>query len=85
MRLVAEQFVRMEYQGNVKGFQSFATPSNGILSNPDVRAEVSLRIIFEFAAPILADRPEMQAIEPALGRNPAAMPNSTILPLQIRD
>jgi hypothetical protein len=67
---LAEQFVRLEYQGNVKGFQSFATPINGFLSNPEVRAEVALRIIFEFAAPVLPKGPEMQAIESALGRNP---------------
>jgi Protein of unknown function (DUF499) len=67
---VAEQFVRMEYQGNVKGFQSFATPVNGLLSNPDVRADVSLRIMFEFADPVQPEGPEMQAIEQALGRNP---------------
>jgi Protein of unknown function (DUF499) len=67
---LAEQFVRLEYQGNVKGFQSFATPINAFLSNPEVRAEVALRIIFEFVTPVLPKGPEMQAIEQALGRNP---------------
>jgi hypothetical protein len=67
---VAEQFVRLEYQGNVKGFQNFATPVNGLLSNSEVRADVALRIIFEFVAPVLPQGPEMQAIEQALGRNP---------------
>jgi hypothetical protein len=67
---LAEQFVRLEYQGNVKGFQSFATPINGFLSNPEVRAEVALRIVFEFVVPVLPQGPEMQAIEQALGRNP---------------
>jgi hypothetical protein len=67
---LADQFVRFEYQGPVKGFQSFATPINGLLGNEAVRADVSLRIIFEFADPVAAEGPEIQAIEQALKRNP---------------
>ncbi|MGV0028412.1 ATP-binding protein [Phormidesmis priestleyi] len=65
-----DQFVRLEYQGNVKGFQSFASPTNTLLGAADVRADVSLKITFEFAAPIEPQGLEMKAIEQALGRNP---------------
>ncbi|BAU16040.1 hypothetical protein LEP3755_66070 (plasmid) [Leptolyngbya sp. NIES-3755] len=65
-----DQFVRLEYQGNVKGFQSFANPTNTLLAVPDVRADVSLKITFEFAAAIEPQGVEMKAIEQALLRNP---------------
>lgn len=65
-----DQFVRLEYQGNVKGFQSFSTPTNTLLATTDVRADVSLKITFEFATPIQPQGVEMKAIEQALGRNP---------------
>lgn len=73
-----EQFVRLEYQGNVKGFQSFSTPTNTLLGTPEVRAEVSLKLIFEFAAPIQPEGIEMKAIEQALLRNPVDRLNLTI-------
>lgn len=65
-----DQFVRLEYQGNVKGFQSFANPTNTLLASPDVRADVSLKITFEFASSIEPQGVEMKAIEQALLRNP---------------
>lgn len=67
---VADQFVRLEYLGSVKGFQSFANPTNTLLASPDVRANVSLKFTFEFASPIEPQGVEMKAIEQALLRNP---------------
>jgi hypothetical protein len=65
-----EQFVRLEYQGNVKGFSSFQNPTTALLSSPDVKAETSLRITFAFPDPVLPEGNEMKAIAQALGRNP---------------
>jgi hypothetical protein len=65
-----EQFVRFEYQGPVKGSQNFSAPIGNLLGLPDVKAETSLKIRFDFPAPVLPDGPEMKAIEQALGRNP---------------
>jgi|GEM_PF-347669 len=65
-----EQFVRLEYQGNVKGFNSFQNPISPLLGNPDVKAETSLRITFAFSDPVLPEGVEMKAIAQALGRNP---------------
>ncbi|MGG6270856.1 ATP-binding protein [Leptolyngbya sp. AN03gr2] len=75
---VADQFVRMEYQGNVKGFQSFSAPTNALLGTANVRAEVALKIIFEFATPVEPQGVEMKAIEQALGRNPVERLNLAI-------
>ncbi len=36
-----EQFVRLEYQGALKGFQSFQGTINALLNTPDVKADVS--------------------------------------------
>ena len=65
-----DQFVRLEYQGNLKGFKSFSTPTEAFLANPGVKAEVSLKIVFKFATAIQPQGTEMMAIEQALGRNP---------------
>jgi len=65
-----EQFVRLEYQGPMRGFQSFLTPVNGLLNTPEVQASVSLKLIFRFEQPVAAEGSEMKAIAQALNRNP---------------
>ena len=65
-----DQFVRLEYQGDLKGFKSFSTPTEAFLANPDVRADVSLKIVFKFPVPVLPQGVEIKAIEQALKRNP---------------
>jgi hypothetical protein len=47
-----EQFVRLEDQGALKGFQSFQTTLNALLNTPDVKADVSLKLEFKFSSPI---------------------------------
>ncbi|MFK0731028.1 MAG: ATP-binding protein, partial [Gloeotrichia echinulata HAB0833] len=49
---IGEQFTRLEYQGPYKGFQSFQGPVNTLLSSPDVKADVSLKLVFEFSSPV---------------------------------
>lgn len=67
---VEGQFVRLVYQGSAKGFQSYLTPTNALLSNPDAKADVLLKLSIEFAAPVQPDGQEVKTIAQALGRNP---------------
>jgi Protein of unknown function (DUF499) len=67
---VGEQFVRLEYQGALKGFQSFQTAVNALLSNPDVTAEVFLKLEFKFSSPVQPNGSEISNIKSALNRNP---------------
>ena len=70
-----EQFVRLEYQGSTKGFQSFFTPTNALLNNPETQANVALKLIFEFAAPVPPQGNEVKEITKALCRNPVERMN----------
>ncbi|MEX0270458.1 ATP-binding protein [Leptolyngbyaceae cyanobacterium UHCC 1019] len=74
---IEDQFVRLEYIGAVRGFQSFLTPTNALLGNSDVRAIVSLKLAIEFAAPVAPEGVEVTAIAQALGRNPVDRLNLT--------
>lgn len=67
---VNEQFIRLEYQGPVKGFQSFQGAVNTLLSSPDVKADVSLKLVFEFSSPVQPNGAEISNIKQALNRNP---------------
>jgi hypothetical protein len=65
-----DQFVRLVYQGSVKGFQSFFSTINGLLNSPDTKADVNLKIVFEFQPSIAPQGTELNAIKQALDRNP---------------
>jgi hypothetical protein len=65
-----DQFVRLEYQGSVKGFQSFFTTINGLLNNQDAQADVNLKLSIEFKPSIQPQGSELSAIKQALARNP---------------
>ncbi|HEY9769516.1 MAG TPA: hypothetical protein V6C71_13645 [Coleofasciculaceae cyanobacterium] len=65
-----DQFVRLEYQGQIKGFQSFFSTINGLLNSPEAQANVNLKITFEFEQAILSQGTELNAIQQALDRNP---------------
>ncbi|WYL96159.1 MAG: DUF499 domain-containing protein [Gloeotrichia echinulata IR180] len=67
---LGEQFIRLEYQGPVKGFQSFQGAVNTLLSSPDVKADVSLKLVFEFSSPVQPNGAEISNIKQALNRNP---------------
>ncbi|MHC5855124.1 ATP-binding protein [Nostoc sp.] len=67
---VNEQFIRLEYQGPVKGFQSFQGAVNTLLSSLDVKADVSLKLVFEFSSPVQPNGAEISTIKGALNRNP---------------
>ncbi|MBC1220973.1 ATP-binding protein [Nostoc sp. UCD121] len=75
---VNEQFIRLEYQGPVKGFQSFQGAVNTLLSSPDVKADVSLKLVFEFSSPVQPNGAEISNIKQALNRNPVDRLNLTV-------
>lgn len=70
-----EQFVRLEYQGSMRGFQNFFTPTNTLLNSQGVQANVALKLSFEFESPIQAKGNEVSAIAQALCRNPVERMN----------
>ena len=65
-----DQFVRLEYQGQVRGFQSFFNTLNGLLSSPEAQGEVNLKLIIDFAPGISPGDKELKDIHQALNRNP---------------
>ena len=65
-----EQFVRLEYQGAVRGFQSFQAAINALLSNKDAQADVMLKIEIKFDSPVQPEGSEISIIKSALNRNP---------------
>lgn len=73
-----EQFARIEYEGTMRGFQSFFTPTNALLTAPDVQANVFMRLVFEFGEPVSPTGKEMKDIQQALGRNPVERLNLNV-------
>ena len=66
-----DQFVRLEYQGQVRGFQSFFNTINGLLNSPEAQADVNLKLIVDFESGISPQSKELNDIHQALQRNPA--------------
>ena len=65
-----EQFLRLEYQGDVKGFSSFKTPTDTLLNSPNVQADVQLKLRFEFNPDVSPTGEQMRKIQEILKRNP---------------
>ena len=65
-----DQFVRLEYQGQVRGFQSFFNTINGLLNSPEAQADVNLKLIIDFKPEISPHSKELNDIHQALKRNP---------------
>jgi hypothetical protein len=70
-----QQFVRLEYQGDMRGFQSFFSTINGMLNQPETQATLVLKIRFSFDPPVAAEGPEINALQQALTRNPVERMN----------
>jgi hypothetical protein len=66
-----DQFLRLEYQGQWKGFQSLFGTINGLLSNPEAQADVNLKLIIDFEPGITPQGKELNDIHQALKRNEA--------------
>ena len=65
-----DQFVRLEYQGQMRGFQSFFSTINNLLDSPDAQAEVRLKITLEFKPALPANASDISSIKQTLQRNP---------------
>ncbi|MEG4446391.1 DUF499 domain-containing protein [Microcoleus sp. AT9_B5] len=65
-----DQFVRLEYQGALRGFQSFFSTINTLLNSPDAQADVSLKITLEFKPALPANASDISSIKQTLDRNP---------------
>lgn len=65
-----DQFVRLEYQGPMRGFQSFLAPTNALLGSSEVQANVMLKLVIKFPIPVEPEGPEIRSIAQTLGRNP---------------
>jgi hypothetical protein len=63
-------FARLEYQGSVRGFQSFFSTINTLLNAPNVQADVNLKLTFEFDNNVTPGGSEINTIKQALLRNP---------------
>lgn len=63
-----EGFVRLEYQGTVRGFQPFQNTLNGLLSDPKVQSDIKLQVTLDLAPPLAPDG--LNALHTALERNP---------------
>ncbi|NJN12005.1 MAG: ATP-binding protein [Richelia sp. RM1_1_1] len=65
-----EQFVRLEYQGAAKGFQSFQAAINALLNNQNAQADVMLKLEIKFSCAVEPEGSEISTIKNALNRNP---------------
>lgn len=65
-----EQFVRLVYQGNHRGFQGFMAPTNAMLNSDNVKADVIFKLFFQFDGAVTPESTEIGTIKQALGRNP---------------
>jgi len=63
-------FVRFEYQGAVRGFQSFFSTLNTLLNTANVQADVHLKLMVEFDNAVTPGGSELNTIKQALLRNP---------------
>ncbi|MEG3968382.1 DUF499 domain-containing protein [Microcoleus sp. T2B6] len=72
-----DQFVRLEYQGALRGFQSFFSTINSLLNSPDAQAEVSLKLALEFNPALSASASDINSIKQTLDRNPVERLNLT--------
>ncbi|MGB3299448.1 MAG: DUF499 domain-containing protein [Phormidesmis sp.] len=70
-----QQYVRLEYQGDTRGFQSFFSTLNGLLNQPETQANLTLKIMFSFDPSIAAEGAEIKALQQALNRNPVERMN----------
>ena len=64
-----EQFVRLEYQGKVRGFQSLFSTINNLLNAPDTEADVYLKVSLDISTEIEPQGVVIQSIQQSLDRN----------------
>jgi Protein of unknown function (DUF499) len=64
-----EQFVKLEYQGKVRGFQSLFSTINNLLNAPDTEADVYLKVSLDISTEIEPQGAEIQEIKRSFDRN----------------
>ncbi|MGB5771784.1 MAG: DUF499 domain-containing protein, partial [Crocosphaera sp.] len=64
------QFVRLEYQGDSRGFMSFFNTINSLLNSPNAQGTITLKLLFEFKEIVKFDGTEINMIHQALSRYP---------------
>lgn len=69
---VQGQFIRLEYQGDTRGFSSFFSPLNSVLNSPEAQkgGQIYLKLTFEFKETVKPEGTEIHNIHQALSRNP---------------
>ncbi|MEB3310904.1 MAG: AAA family ATPase, partial [Snowella sp.] len=72
------QFVRLEYQGDVRGFSMLFSSLNSLLNSPDAQATINLKLIFTFKETVMPDGSELNGIIQALQRNPVDRLNLSV-------
>lgn len=72
------QFVRLEYQGDSKGFSSFFNTLNTLLNAPNVQADLNLKFSFEFKENVNPEGSEINLIYQGLQRNPVERLNLNV-------
>ncbi|MGC1309596.1 MAG: hypothetical protein WA885_20430, partial [Phormidesmis sp.] len=70
-----QQYVRLEYLGDIRGFQSFFSTLNGLLNQSETQANLTLKIMFSFDPAIAAEGSEIRGLQQALNRNPVERMN----------
>jgi hypothetical protein len=72
------QFIRLEYQGEARGFSNFFNSLNPLLNAPNIQADLNLKFSFEFKANVNPDGSELNLIYQALQRNPVERLNFNV-------
>jgi len=65
-----QQFLSLVYQGDLRGFQTFTTPLNGLLNHPEAQGSTILKVRFIFEKAISTTGSPLSEIQGALQRNP---------------
>ncbi|TVQ60424.1 MAG: ATP-binding protein [Spirulina sp. DLM2.Bin59] len=73
-----EQFLRLEYQGDVRGFQNMSGPVNSFLNQSNIQGEVSLTLTFKFEPSIAPNSHELNSLLSNLQRNPVERLNLAV-------
>ena len=64
------QFTRLEYQGDLRGYQGFSAPLNMLFNAPEVQGNAMLKIQIEFGQPLSATEGILDEFKGILSRNP---------------
>lgn len=64
------QFTRLEYQGDLRGYQGFSAPLNMLFNTPDIQGNAMLKIRIEFEQALSATEGILDEFKGILSRNP---------------